>query len=66
MRLLAYAFERGTPADFAVLRRHLSDAELDRALLRAPPGIIGPRSWTYWHLVFGRSPPPPAPQRRFG
>jgi hypothetical protein len=65
VRLLAYAFERGRLEDFAVLRRHLSDADLDHALRHAPPGIIGPRSWTYWHLVFGRSPPP-MPERRFG
>lgn len=35
------------------------------ALERAPPGIIDPRSWAYWHSKMGRYPAPPMPTRSF-
>jgi hypothetical protein len=66
VRLLAYAFEAATAEDIAILRRYLTEDDLRAALNAAPPGIIGPRSWTYWHARFGQSPAPPLPQRRLG
>lgn len=66
IRFIAYAFERATHQDMQVLRRYVNDSDLVRALDAAPPGIIGPRSWSYWNARFGRSPAPPMPVRRFG
>ncbi len=63
VRFLAYAMERATAADLRVLHPHVSAADWRAALAAAPPGIIGPRSWAYWHAMFGTSPPPPPPNR---
>jgi hypothetical protein len=66
IRLLAYAFEFATIEDMTLLRCYVSDDDLRTALDAAPPGIIRPCSWTYWHAMFGRDPAPPMPVRRFG
>ena len=66
VRFLAYAFEAATPEDMAILRHHFSNDDLRQALNAAPPGIIRPRSWAYWHLCFGNVPAPPLPRRQFG
>ena len=62
-RFLAYAFAFATADDMAVVRRHFDDDALRDALDCAPPGIIDPRSWSYWHTVLSRSPIPPMPNR---
>ena len=64
VRFAAYALTYGTHEDMKVLRRHWSDDDLREALAKAPPGIIDPRSWTYWHLKLGQHPPPPMPRRK--
>jgi hypothetical protein len=66
VRLLAYAFEAAPVEDMAILRRYVTDDDLRAALTAAPPGIIRPRSWTYWHARFGQTPAPPLPRRRLG
>ena len=33
------------------------------ALRLAPPGLLDPRSWHYWHNRFGMLPVPPMPVR---
>lgn len=66
VRLLAYAMTYGTHEDMRTLRRHITDEEIREALDRAPPGIIDARSWSYWNLMAGRSPPPPRPKRALG
>jgi hypothetical protein len=63
-RLAAYAFARATHTDMTLLRRFLSDDDLRDALDHAPPGLIDPRSWSYWNLILGRYPAPPMPVRR--
>jgi hypothetical protein len=65
IRFMAYAFARATHEDMKLLRNYLDDADLSEALDKAPPGIIDPRSWSYWNLKMGRYPAPPPP-RRFG
>ncbi len=65
VRFVAYALERGTLEDMSVLRRYVSDDAIREVLATAPPGIIGERSWAYWHLMMDR-PPPPLPRRRIG
>ena len=66
VRFLAYAFEAATHEDMAILRRHVSEADFRAALNAAPPGIIRPRSWAYWHAKFGQVPAPPLPKRELG
>jgi hypothetical protein len=65
-RFMAYAFRYATHEDMKVLRSILSDDDLREALASAPPGIIDPRSWSYWHVVVGVFPPPAMPMREFG
>jgi len=63
-RFLAYAFRYATHADMRTVRRYLTDDELREALDRAPPGIIDPRSWSYWRLMLDL-PARPLPIREF-
>jgi hypothetical protein len=66
VRFMAYAMARATHQDMNVIRRYVSDADFIEAMAKAPPGIIDPRSWAYWHLMLDRYPPPPLPVRTFG
>ena len=63
IRFMAYAFAYATHEDMSALRRVLSNADLIEALDRAPPGIIDPRSWSFWNAKLGRTPAPPMPER---
>jgi hypothetical protein len=65
-RFMAYAFRYATHEDMKVLRSILSDDDLREALASAPPGIIDPRSWSYWHVVLDLFPAPVMPRREFG
>ena len=66
VRFMAYAMERATFEDMAVIRRHVTDEEFIEAIDNAPPGIIQEPSWSYWNLVIAnRRSPPPLPKRRF-
>jgi hypothetical protein len=66
IRFMAYAMAYALHQDMRVIRRYVSDDDFREALDRAPPGIVDPRSWSYWNLKMGRYPPPPLPKRRFG
>lgn len=66
VRLVAYALESATHEDMQILRRHLTDADIQEALDAAPPGIIRPRSWAYWNARLGHYPAPPLPTRQLG
>lgn len=66
VRFMAYAMTYALHEDMRVIRRYVSDDEIREALDFAPPGIIEPRSWSYWNLKVGRFPPPPMPKRTFG
>lgn len=65
VRFLAYAFRHARAHEMAQLRSYLNDAQLRYALAHAPPGIIDPRSWGYWHLMLDLTPAP-LPERQFG
>jgi hypothetical protein len=47
----------GTAEDVRTVRRVLHDEAFVAALEHAPPGVMDPKSWNYWHLFFGRVPP---------
>ena len=47
----------GAVEDVRTVRRLLGDAAFLDALDHAPPGMMDPKSWNYWHLFFGREPP---------
>jgi hypothetical protein len=66
IRFMAYAFARATHEDMKLLSTYVDEAGMREALDHAPPGIIDPRSWTYWNLRHGRYPPPAMPARRVG
>jgi hypothetical protein len=63
IRFLAYAMTYGDHEDMSILRRHLSNADLQEALANAPAGIFDGRSWAYWNLMVGNYPAPPMPER---
>jgi hypothetical protein len=63
VRFMAYAIAAATHEDMKVLRRYVSDDDFRKALDKAPPGIIDPRSWAYWNSKMGRYPAPPPPKR---
>lgn len=62
---IAYAMRYATPGDKATVRRHFGDDGLRAALDAMPPGIIDGRSWSYWHAILGRFPPPPLSTQQF-
>ena len=66
IRFMAYAMRCATPEDMTTLCRYVSDDDFREAFDKAPPGIIGPRSWAYWNSVMGRYPAQPMPKRTFG
>ncbi len=55
-RFIAYAVTYAHYEDMAAIRSHVTDDELREALRDAPPGIIDPQSWSYWHLKLGEYP----------
>lgn len=56
--LLCQLMTLGTAEDVRAVRRLLGDRAFMEALEHAPPGMMDPKSWNYWHLFFGREPPP--------
>lgn len=65
-RFMAYVFRYAEHEDMKALRSVLNDDDLRAVLAEAPPGIIDPRFWSYWHVVLGVFPAPSMPKREFG
>lgn len=63
-RFLAQAMSYGTPEDLAAVRRHFAESDFREVLADPPPGVFDPRSWAYWHVLFGLEPPAELPRRR--
>jgi hypothetical protein len=63
-RFLAYAMTYASFEDMTAIRKYVTDDELREALQNAPPGVIDPRSWSYWHLKLGQFPAPAMPTRQ--
>jgi len=66
IRFVAYAMTHATFEDMQLIRAELDDDSLRHVLANAPPGVIDPRSWAYWHAVLGQYPAPQLPERSFG
>jgi hypothetical protein len=62
-RFLAQVMTLGTVEDVVVARRTFPEAAFREVLAAPPPGVFDPRSWSYWHLVFGIAPVPELPRR---
>ncbi|MEA2559148.1 MAG: hypothetical protein QOH06_652 [Acidobacteriota bacterium] len=62
-RFLAQVMTYGNVEDLAATLRHFPRSALREVLNDAPPGVFDPRSWNYWHVVFG-IPTPELPKRR--
>ena len=63
VHFLAHVMTYGTAEDVAAVRDELGDAAFREALDHAPAGVFDPQSWAYWHLRYGRRPPPPLRER---
>ena len=63
-RFLAQVMTLGTWNDVRAVQRILGKNAFREVLQNPPAGVFDPRSWSYWHVVFGLSVPP-MPQRRF-
>ncbi|MDD9911157.1 MAG: hypothetical protein OXR62_15925 [Ahrensia sp.] len=63
-RFIAYACRYASHEDMKHIRAQLGDEQFMRMLDKAPPGVIDARSWHYWNLRLGRTPPPPMPKRK--
>jgi hypothetical protein len=63
-RFVAQVMVYGTPEDLAVARRHFPETSFRQVLAEPPAGLFDPRSWSYWHVVFGLQAPSEPPRRR--
>ena len=63
-RFLAQVMTFGTWNDVQTVQKILGKESFREVLQNPPAGVFDPRSWSYWHVVFGL-PVPPIPQRRF-
>lgn len=63
-RFVAQVMVYGTAEDLAVARLHFPESAFRQVLAAPPSGLFDPRSWAYWHLVFGLEAPPEPPRRR--
>jgi hypothetical protein len=64
IRFLAQVMTYGMVEDILAAKRHFSDNAFREVLANPPAGVFDPRSWHYWHLVFGISPVPELPRRQ--
>jgi hypothetical protein len=61
--LLCQLMQLGTFEDVREARKLLGDDAFRQALRAAPPGVLDPPSWNFWHLLLFHLPPPPPPVR---
>ena len=62
---LAHVMTYGNLEEILIARRRFRREDFAAVLDDPPPGVFDPRSWTYWNLMFDRSPAPPLPVRTF-
>lgn len=61
---LAHVMVYGTLEEVLAAKHHYAEEDFRDVLNNPPAGVFDIRSWTYWHLIFGRPDPPPLPQRQ--
>jgi hypothetical protein len=64
VHFLAHVMTYGAPEDLSALSGIVGPDDFREVLAAAPPGIFDPRSWAYWHVLYGKSPAPPLRERR--
>jgi len=52
-RFLAQVMTLGTWDEVQTVRQIMGMDAFKDTLMHAPPGVFDPRSWAYWHAVFG-------------
>lgn len=62
-RFLAYLMTRGTLEEILVARKYFSESDFEAVLRDPPTGIFDPQSWSYWNIVYRRTPVPSLPLR---
>lgn len=65
IHFLAHVMTYGTIEDLKIVREVVSENTFCEVLQQAGPGIFDKRSWAYWNLKCGKTPPPPLPDRCF-
>lgn len=60
---MAHVMTYGTLSDVLTVKQALGMQAFHESLAHAPPGIMDPKSWTYWHWMTGTDPAPPLPRR---
>ena len=63
VHFLAHVMTFGIADDLRALDGIVGPDDFRDVLDHAPAGIFDRRSWAYWNLKCGRSPPPPLPVR---
>ena len=63
IRFVSQVMTFGTWDDIQVALAEFGEDAFRAALDSPPAGVFDARSWNYWHLVFGRTPVPPLPER---
>lgn len=64
VHFLSHVMTYGTPEDLRALHSVVDVTDFRDALEQAPAGVFDVRSWAYWNLRCGLSPPLPMPVRR--
>ena len=66
-RIIAQVMEKGSLLDFLEAEALLGPDNMAEVLLRSDPGVLSPRSWSYWHFRLGITPAggsvPPVPSK---
>ena len=65
-RIMAQVMDIGTFDDVRAMEAEVGKAKMQQVLNKARPGWFSPKSWTFWHLVFGLAQLdgiPPQPRR---
>ena len=60
---MAHVMTYGTIPDVLAVKQALGMEAFREGLEYAPPDIIDPKSWSYWHLRTETHPAPPLPTR---
>ena len=60
---LAHVMTYGTLDEVLLAKQHFTDRDFEQVLDDPPAGVFDIRSWSYWNLIYHRTPAPPLPER---